>query len=62
MMLWGATCSPDPHLLGGPDMSDKQRKPSLAEGSVSRNEDGAFRGAEGHIGLNHTDGAPTYRR
>lgn len=37
-------------------MSDKQRKPSLAEGSVSRNEDGAFRGAEGHIGLNHTDG------
>ena len=35
-------------------MSDKQ--PRLANGYVSRNPDGAFRGAGGHVGVNETRG------
>lgn len=32
----------------------KSRQPQLYGGAISRDEDGDFRGAEGHLGLNHT--------
>lgn len=34
----------------------QQQQPKLIDGSVSRSEDGGFRGAEGHLGLNHNVG------
>lgn len=34
----------------------KTQQPKLADGYISRDTDGSFRGAGGYIGLNHTDG------
>lgn len=40
-------------------MGGNQKQAKLADGYVSRAEDGGFRGAGGHIGLNHTDNGTT---